>query len=358
MQQITVEAVQSIAASDLGFDSDLINMTAPEAIAALLRRAGAFLCPCPPSQLIRTVTGAFEGFDLDPEELGDNIEDMLDSLLAYGDFIESRDIASQTSARLLYAAPPSFVYLSELTVLLFGIYPDGRFPIDVEIDVKLTFDNYRVAIHNADIKTRFRLLDLGLLEVQPEAWLRLPSCAPAGNHVAKYDQKLALAGLPGAIPEMILLDPKRSVRFYRARWVPLKTQTGLFVARRPQPFGADLWCYVSIQGGALEKLLDLPIYEHKWRACDEAFHLQQAIDSMRGTPQIFRVRGGTSPNERLLDFFSPVPLWARRRWDFVGRSVVSTGCLFSYAFDMTQLDAEIKFAQERMWMVRQDGSGR
>jgi hypothetical protein len=353
-----MEAVRSIAVSDLGFDPDSINLNAPEAVAALLRRAGAFHCPCPPSLLIETVTAVFEGFELDPEELQDSIEEMLESLVGYGDFIESRDIAAQTSARLLYAAPPRFVSVSDSTLLLFGIYPDGKFPTEMDIGAKITFDNYRVALHDADINTRSRLLDLGILGMEPAEWLSLPSCAPPGKHVWKYDERLVVAGDPGTIAEMILLDPKRSVRFYPARWVPLKAQTGFFVARRPQPFGADLWCYVSTQDGVVKKLLDLPIYERKWRPCDEAFHLQQAIDSVRGTPQAFLMRDGLHSYEKVLDFFSPVPLWARRRWDYVGRSTASPGCLFSYTFHTTQVDAEIRFAEEQMWMTRHEGTGR
>jgi hypothetical protein len=233
MQQITVEALHSIATSDLGLDPDSVDLTAPEAIAALLRRAGAFLCPCPPSQLIKAVTELFKGFELDPEEVDDSVEEMLDALLGYGDFIESRDIASHTSARLLYATPPSSVRVSDTTVLLFGIYPDGRFPADGELGAKITLDNYRVAVHNADIKIRSCLLELGVLEVNSEVWLKLPPRALAAMHVARYDQQLAQSGHPGAISEMLLLDTGRSVRFYRGRWVILKKQTGQFVARRP-----------------------------------------------------------------------------------------------------------------------------
>ena len=54
----------------------------------------------------------------------------------------------------------------------------------------------------------------------------------------------------------------------------------------------------------------------------------------------------------VLKFFSPVPMWARRRWDMFGEVVTSKGSLFAYRFDRAELDEEIQFAMERMWLSR------
>lgn len=356
MRETTQQLVRSNAVSSLGLDPNSVDLYSTEGIAALLRRAGAFLCPCAPWRLIRSVAQLFSGFGIDQEELDDSIEETLESLVSYGDFIESRDIDSRTSARLLYPNPPSYVRISDTAVMLFGIYADGRYPTESELGTRIILDKYRIVIRDVDVKVRSRLLELGIIEVKSEAWLKLPQPESSAGHEAKYDQQLVACGKPGAIDEILLLDPARSVRFYRGRWVLLKKQTGRFIARRPQPYGADLWCYVGVENGIVTKLLDLPLTEHRWRPCDEAWHLQQAKDAVRGGPQVFRLRQGST--ECTLDFFSPVPMWARRRWDHIGTPVPNINCLFSYTFPSTQCDAEVMFAQETMWMVRQDESKR
>lgn len=356
MRETTRELVASNAIASLGFDPATADLYSTEGIAALLRRGGAFLCPCAPWRLIRSVTRLFDGFGIDQEELDDSIEETLDSLVSYGDFIESRDISSQTATRLLYPTPPSYVRISDTSVMLFGIYKDGRYPAELELRRKIILDKYRLVIRDFDEEVRNRLLGFGTIEVKPEAWLKLPQRESPLTHESKYNQQLAACGKPGAVDEILLLDSVRSVRFYRGRWVQLKKQTGRFVARRPQPYGADLWCYVAVENGIVTKLLDLPLTEHRWRPCDEAWHLQQAKDAVRAEPQVFRVRQGSIATESIVDFFSPVPMWARRRWDHIGKPVPSAGSLFSYTFPSTQCDAEMKFAQETMWMVRQDES--
>lgn len=358
MRETTRDEVSSNALSSLGLDPKSVDLYSIEGIAALLRRAGAFLCPCAPWRLIRSVTQLFDGFGIDREELDDTIEETLESLVSYGDFIESRDISSQTPARLLYRNPPSYVQISDAAVMLFGIHPDGRYPKENELRGKIVLDKYRVVVRDVDLEIRNRLFELGMIEVKPETWLKLPQTESATNHESRYDQQLAACGKPGAIEEILLLDSARSVRFYPGRWVRLKKQTGTFIARRPRAYGADLWCYVGVDNGVVTKLLDLPLTEDKWRPCDEAWHLQQAKDAVRGGPQVFRLRQGLNATECILDFFSPVPMWARRRWDHVGTPTPSTNCLFSYTFPLSQCDSEVTFAQETMWMLRQDKSKR
>ena len=49
-------------------------------------------------------------------------------------------------------------------------------------------------------------------------------------------------------------------------------------------------------------------------------------------------------------FFSPVPMWARRRWETIGEPVSAFGCLFSFKFSETVVSDEIAFAREYMWL--------
>lgn len=151
------------------------------------------------------------------------------------------------------------------------------------------------------------------------------------------------------IPGLLLLDPDRSVRFYSGRWIEPRFQSGRFVARRSQAYGADLWCYVQLRDGYPERLIDLPTSGSRWRGCDEAWRLQMAIDAHRGDPQRFRIRPGPQAT-RILELFSPIPMWARRRWDAVGELVLASGCLFAYRFAEGEGKEELRFANDMLWL--------
>src|SRR5207245_9270539 len=60
------------------------------------------------------------------------------------------------------------------------------------------------------------------------------------------------------------------------------------------------------------------------------------------------------PGTRIVDCFSPVPMWARRRWDAVGEPVASSGCLFSYKFTEREISEELAFARDRLWLTPDD----
>ena len=106
---------------------------------------------------------------------------------------------------------------------------------------------------------------------------------------------------------------------------------------------------MQLSDGNPERMIDLPIADSPWRGCDEAWRLQLAIDALRGTPQQFRVRslgGGMIA----LEIFSPLPMWARRRWNALGEPVPSSGCLFAYRLAEAEFEEEIQFAQEALWL--------
>ena len=71
------------------------------------------------------------------------------------------------------------------------------------------------------------------------------------------------------IPGLSLIDPTSSVRYYRGRWVQPQAQTGRFVGRRSQAYGADLWCYIEMDEGQPRRFLDLPLRGSRARGCDE-----------------------------------------------------------------------------------------
>jgi hypothetical protein len=153
-----------------------------------------------------------------------------------------------------------------------------------------------------------------------------------------------------------VLDPTRPVRFYRGRWAEPRAKTGRFVARRSQAYGAELWCYVQLRDGCPERLIDLPLPGSRWRGCDEAWRLQLAIDADRAEPQRFRVRSGCG-GAAVIELFSPLPMWARRRWEAVGESVPRSGCLLAYRFATAELEEELRFARDEVWLDERSGDG-
>ena len=154
------------------------------------------------------------------------------------------------------------------------------------------------------------------------------------------------------IHDLKILDSSRPVTYYRGRWVDPTDHDGPFVARRPQEFGAPIWCLVELRNGDPVCLLDLPLARTRWRGCDSAWHLQMAIDHDRGTPQLYRRR--VDRDIVRFDFFSPLPQWSQRRLMILGRPVARDRCLFSYLLPADEADAEEAFLQESLWLSRSD----
>ena len=61
------------------------------------------------------------------------------------------------------------------------------------------------------------------------------------------------------------------------------------------------------------------------------------------------VRSGPNRSQ-VIDFFSPVPMWARRRWEAIGEPATTSGCLFSVKFSEADVGDEIAFAREYIWL--------
>jgi hypothetical protein len=152
--------------------------------------------------------------------------------------------------------------------------------------------------------------------------------------------------------EVRVIDPDSDVSYYRGRWRELRsTDTGRFVARRPQAWGADLWCFINVSRGTVEKLLDLPVQSALATGADEAWRLQAALDALRNEPQRLRVAGDGEGSYAILDLFAPVPSWIQRRLDIVGRPEHRRrGALFSYALPAADLEEEVNFIRQNMWI--------
>lgn len=353
MRRLTAAEVHAQKIAELGLDPNALDLTSTEAIAGALRRAASFLCPCAAATLVRGVVRPLRGLVDNIEVVKDMIEETLEAMLAHGDILEHRDFEEDSghgTATLLYAAPASFVARKSGAVILLGVASDQLSALPDDIEVRIEYVNHlrRLSpLPGGDL--RAELGQLGLMEISYDHWLKAPRMDTPAQHLSHIDRLLNAAQPSRDVPGLLLIDPERPVRYYRGRWVEARSQSGRFVGRRSQAYGAQLWSYVQLRDGNPERLIDFPIGSSRWRGCDEAWRLQMAIDALRGEPQRFRVRPGAG-DTRVIEFFSPVPMWTRRKWDAVGEPVLSSGCLFAYRFPQAELAEELRFAREELWL--------
>jgi hypothetical protein len=358
MKVLSSSDVHARAIQALGLDPTGLDLGTTEAIAAAIRRAAGFYCPCSPATLMRAVLRPLDGLVDNATLTREVADETLEALVAHGDLLEHRNVTGTQSGdeagqsrNLLYAAPPAFVMRQSGSAILIGIAADQASPLSEDLQNQIEHVNHVRRLHPAlNTDRRTQLLELGLVEISQETWLKAPQLETPSLYLARTNSRLDAAPGTVDIPGMMLIDPARPVRYYRGRWVETLKATGRFVGRRPQAYGADLWCYIELENGNPRRFLDLPLPKSRVRGCDEAWRIQSAIDAERGQPQQFRLRRATN-GWLVLDLFSPVAMWARRRWDAVGEPVPSTGCLFSYRFRSSEVDEEIKFAREHLWLV-------
>ena len=349
MKVLTPAEVSAKSVEVLGLDRTLLDLTSVEAVACALRRAAGFLCPCSGRTLVKAVFEPLRGVHVETALLT-LVEDTLEALVVHGDLLELCDATQEAAGnKLLFAAPPSFVRRSSGTVMLLGVAPDGVYPVPEDIDQAIEHVNHVRILRKENMNLSEQLNDLGLIELKLSAWTKVPRSETATEHVARMSQLIEGAQACGELPDLLLLDPEKPVRYYRGRWVEPSRRTGRFLGRRPQAYGADLWCYVEVREGRPVRLVDFPTRDDHGRGCDEAWRLQAAIDHERGEPQVYRVRSGPDRSQ-VVDFFSPAPIWARRRWEAIGAPATTSGCLFSFKFSETDVGEEIAVAKEYMWL--------
>lgn len=356
MKQLTAADVHALKVAELGLDPEAVDLTAVEALAGALRRAAGALCPCTPATLVRSVVRPLRGLVPTTEAIKESVEDTLEAMVAHGDLLEHRDIEQDSrvdSASLLYAAPPSFVRRASGTVLLLGMASSRSAALPSELESRVQYVSHVRRLHaQPGQDLRLDLTQYGFVERPEEKWLTLPDQRTPAQLIAELNAMLDATSPSRDVPGLSLLDSTRPVHYYRGRWVDAKSQTGRFVARRAQAYGADRWCYVEVRGGHPERLVDFPLGGSRWRGCDEAWRIQLALDAERGAPQRFRLRPGPT-GTHVLELFSPLPMWARRRWDAVGEPTPASGCLFAYILPDAELTEERRFSRDVLWLAEQ-----
>jgi len=357
MREIDASQVNAFTLQALGLDPATADISCVEAMAGCLRRAAGFLAPCSPRTLVDAVAQASRGLVEDEREFRDDVQDTLEALLAYGDFLELEEVDPErpggTHCRLVYLAPPRFVMRHTGVALLIGTVPEEVLPLPPTMAHRVRHASYvRSLAPEADEDLRQLLTELGLDEMSMERWSRAPRSEKPAQHVERCNNALDASPRSGDLPGLSLIDPALPVTYYRGRWVEATIQTGRFVARRKQRYGADRWCYVGLERGEPARSLDFPNDDPTKRGCDEAWRLQAAIDATSGTPQQFRVLRPRVSDDYVLQFFSPVPMWARRRWDAIGEPMDGGGgCLFAYRLPDAEIDEELSYITNELWLV-------
>jgi hypothetical protein len=291
----------------------------------------------------------------DSEHFFECIEEAVEKATIAGDLLELSQVAtadSNAKGTWVFAAPPAFVERANGTIFILGIAGDDPLPLPQSLASRLVHDRYyRMLRPESGEKLAQTLRDLGLLELSERSWLRMPRLEAAIELKNRVALELNALGPSGEVAALLILDGSRNPNYYKGRWATPKRESGMFIARRPQDYGAPLWGVALLSDGQLQKFLDFPRRRDRWRGSDLAWHLQMAFDSCDGNPQTYRLR--PLGEETAIDFFSPLPLWAERQLAIVGRPVERDRCLFSYCFQNTELESEEKFLRTNLWLKPQ-----
>lgn len=345
------------ACSSLGVELDADGVLGATYLSAAVRRLAGFLCPCSPRTIIRRMVESHVGLVDDVPMFEELVESSIERLVAIGDLLELSDVALEgehVRGTWLVAAPPAFVVRPSGSAFLLGLSTDEQTPLPTEMRARIVNRQGIRSIDPVSPEVLSRILgDLGLRELSAAGWLRSPKAAPPADLVASYDAKLVARQRSGEVTDLLVLDGSRLTRSYRARWTSPGTLSGNYVVRRSQAFGADLWGYAQLSDGVLVKLLDLPLQGDQWRGCDAAWRIQMAIDVIARRPQEYRLRavdGGA-----ILDLFSPIPKWARRRLAIIGSEVQPVGCLMSFFVPEAEIATEEEFLKDLLFLARTAG---
>jgi len=349
---LTGESAKDISIRTLGLNPSRYSLESPEALATAIRRAASFMCPTDPQTLIDSVIEVLAPLSSEAAER-ENLKELLEQIVSTGDLLELATSAYERQARMLYLGPPSFIQKAPGKYLVTGIRPEGVPLVSDNTEVDYAHHTRSVSL---DPQSGEELLQaMGLHKITLSKWIGQPSITDAHVFVEQFRQRLNVARASGSVDGLSIIDPSTRVDYYRGRWrAPTAGDDGLFVGRRPQAFGADLWCVVHLADGNPEQLVDLPIDVGTRPGRDDAWRLQAAIDASNSSPQRYRI--SSAPNEssgfRVVDFFSPLPTWGERHLELIGSARSrSRGALFSYLIPLEAVAELGSVLAGPLWMI-------
>ena len=321
-------------------------------LAALLRRSAGTHCPCSRAMLRGSLLESLQHLSPAEASLSDRIDEIIEGLIVGGGLLELNDVAiddPDVKGTWVFAAPPSFVVRPSGDVFLLGIVHDQDVFLPQSLALRVKYEGLtRIIASEPDEELATELLEQGLQQLSENSWLKSPKVERPEDMLSRFKNQLSAQPPSGVVNDLQILDPTKPVNFYRGRWTIPQNRTGTFVARRPQEFGAPIWCFATVEEGMVVRLLDLPPKRTRWRGCDVAWHLQMAIDHCRHTPQIYRrLHDGDGVR---LDFFSPLPEWSQRRLMIIGHPLPRERSLMSYRLPIAEVESEERFLQEHLWL--------
>lgn len=352
LKHVATAEASHITVQALGLDPSKYDCGTTEVLAALLRRAASFQCPCSARALVRSVAESLQGLST-VVDLLETVDQVLDGLLAYGDLTEVKNPEGGT---LVYTTPPAFVHLESGRILLLGVGPESVDLLPISLTKHVKHLGYVRSLPPTAENAAVLLKDAGYYELPHKLWLQAPKIVSPQQVYEKY---LSLQQSTGRLVEptgITILDPTRPVRYYKGRWRPA-IGTGSFVARREQRYGAPLWSFITLKNGQMTSLLDLPLGGTLFRGCDEAWWLQAAIDSINGTPQLAELLPTVKNDKMQLRLFGPLPRWVQRQLDVIGEPEPAKGSLFTYGIPKSDVEFVQSFLERHLWMRVAPGKG-
>jgi hypothetical protein len=281
----------------------------------------------------------------------DRLVEILDLLIDGGDLLELRHEAERPM-RMLYLGPPSFIERNHGTYLLIGVRPYGVPLVDAELADRIEPEGHTRTLHLEGEDVVEQLARNGLQQINPKRWVASPQKESPAELLQRVGARLNAAGPSGDIEDLVVLDPAASSRYYKGRWRgPMSGDSGDFVARRPQAYGADLWCAVRLGDGSPKKLVEFPIDDPLVPGRDEAWRMAMAIDAERGIPQLFRRTQAQGGAFSIVSFFSPLPGFAERYLQLVGLALPDAPkALFAFRVTNGAVAALSAYLADMLWM--------
>ena len=252
MRQRSPAEVRYRKVAELGLDSGSFDLTSQEAIAAALRRAASFLCPCTASSLVRAVVKPLRGLVEDLSIVKASVEETLEAMISHGDILECREFGVNPAQEhsLLFAAPAAFIPRHSGRQILVGISSDHLSALPEDLTARIDHVGHTRRLNPLEGEDlRKRLTEHGLIEFTYDDWLKTPRFDTPAELLSRYNALLDSAGPSGDVPGLGLLDSELPVRYYRGRWAQPHKRSWRFVGRRDQAYGAQLWCYVQLADG-------------------------------------------------------------------------------------------------------------
>ena len=207
-------------------------------LAALLRRSAGILCPCSRTALRAALLESLQYLEEDGDTLSDRIDLIIDGLIVGGDLLELSEVTTDDPAvkgTWVFAAPPSYVVRPGSSIFFTGVVPDQDTFLPHSLASRITYEGItRVIVPEPDEDLPAELREHGLQELSENVWLKTPKPETAEDLLNGVERRLESLPRSGIVKDLQVLDPAQRVTYYLGRCTTPNTQSGTFIARRPQ----------------------------------------------------------------------------------------------------------------------------